>query len=642
MKILYRISVFIAFVILCISPIPAAAQEKDLTILFTHDLHSYIETTIQGAEETGGFAKIKTLIDRIKVESPNTIVLDAGDFSMGTLYQSVFSEEAIELRLLGLMGYDAVTLGNHEFDYASDGLAKMLLTSKESGDPLPKILESNIDWENSTGEYTRILKDAMTAYGYKDYSVIEIGGVRAAIFGIMGEESARYAPTSGLTFLDATEAAKATIAKIKSNEDADIIIALSHSGTSTDKDRSEDEILAKNVPDIDVIISGHSHTILDQPIIIGNTMIASCGEYGKNFGKISLTKNTSGRWALTDYKLIPIDKSVPSDPEILKTIGKFKDLRQDYLDKFGFESYDQVLAESSFSFLDQPSMYTGEIEQPLGNLISDAYIYAVKEAEGENFIPVDVSVVPLGVIRSSFEKGEITVEDAYSTLSLGIGPDGLSGYPLVSVYLTGEELKSVAEIDASVVVLMSGVRLYWNGMFARINPNRMLLNRVVDTKMMTTNGDLEEINNDKLYRVITGMYSAKMLGAVESLSYGLLKLKPKDMEGNLIVDFDQSIIHDQSGREIKEWSALAEYLGSFEKENGVSVVPGRYSENEGRKILDNSGNIFDLIKNPNKISLIFGGVILLLIMLIFLIIRLVLKLIRRIRKAEYHSFWILK
>lgn len=633
MKIYSRLSFIIAFLLLFISFFSVGAQEKDLTVLFTHDLHSYIESTTQGTDESGGFAKIKTLIDQVKSESPDTLVVDAGDFSMGTLYQSVFSEEAIELRLLGMMGYDATTLGNHEFDYASNGLAKMLLTAKESGDPLPKILESNIDWENSTGEYTQMLKDALNAYGFAEYTVIEIGGIRAAIFGIMGEASASYAPTSGLTFFDATESAKATIEKIKANEDVDIIIALSHSGTDTDKDKSEDEILAKNVPDIDLIISGHSHTVLDQPIIIGNTMIASCGEYGKNLGKIILTPNSDGRWSLAGYELIPVDNSVTADPKMLEIIGKFKDLRQDYLDKFGFESYDQVLAESPFSFLDQPSMYTGEIEQPLGNLISDAYIYTVKEAEAENYVPVDISVVPLGVIRSSFEKGEITVEDAYSTLSLGIGPDGLSGYPLVSVYLTGQELKSIAEIDASLTVLMSGVRLYWSGMYSRINPNRMLLNRVVDVKMMTEDGNFKEIEDNKLYRVVTGMYSAQMLGAVEALSYSLLKLTPKDTDGNPITDFDQSIIHDQNGREIKEWFALAEYLGSFEQKNGVPIIPDRYSKPEGRKILDNSKNIFDLIKKPNTISLIIGCAVLLLIGLILLIIRLIRKIIQKIRKT---------
>ncbi len=138
----------------------------------------------------------------------------------------------------------------------------------------------------------------------------------------------------------------------------------------------------------------------------------------------------------------------------------------------------------------------------------------------------------------------------------------------------------------------------------------MLLNGVVDVKMMTEDGNFKEIEDNKLYRVVTGMYSAQMLGAVEALSYSLLKLTPKDTDGNPITDFDQSIIHDQNGREIKEWFALAEYLGSFEQKNGVPIIPDRYSKPEGRKILDNSKNIFDLIKKPNTISLIIGCAVL--------------------------------
>lgn len=635
MKKISRLWILFFCLILLLTNLPVSAQSKELSILFTHDLHSYIDSKKQNSESVGGFARIKTIINQKKSEASNTLVLDAGDFSMGTLYQAVYSTEAIELRLLGLMDFDATTLGNHEFDYGSDGLSAMLTAAIQSGDPLPKLIEANIDWQNSDGQYTQQLKETLGKYGSSDYVVLEKGDVKAAVFGLMGESSASYAPTSGLTFFDISEAAKSIVEKINKNEEGiDIIIALSHSGTDSDKSSSEDEILAKNVPGIDVIISGHSHTILEKPILIGNTMIVSAGEYGQKMGHISLQQNDQGRWLTKNYSLIPVDESVEEDPEFLNTIEKFKSMRQEYLDLFGFDSYDQILSHNNISFTDQKSMYTENWEQPLGNLISDAYRYTVQEAEGANYIPITASFAPLGVIRTSLPEGDVTVEDVYSMLSLGIGPDHISGYPLVSVYLTGAELKSVAEIDASVSTLMNVARLYWSGIRSNFNPNRILFNRVLEVKIIDENGDSQELDDDKLYRVVTGLYSARMLSAVEAQSFGLLKLKPKDSAGNPIFDFDQSILKDQNGREIKEWFAVTKFLSSFPKENGISVIPDRYAATEDRKVVDTSRNIFALLKKPNKISLIILGIFLILIGIIYLLVRIFIKLIKRLRKSH--------
>ncbi len=120
----------------------SAAEEKpkSVDIVFTHDTHSHLNsfrTVVDGENvEAGGFARIKTVIDE-KEENPDTLVVDGGDFSMGTLFQTVYEEEASELRMLGYLGYDATTFGNHEFDYRSKGLAQMLDTAAASGDVVP-------------------------------------------------------------------------------------------------------------------------------------------------------------------------------------------------------------------------------------------------------------------------------------------------------------------------------------------------------------------------------------------------------------------------------------------------------------------------------------------------------------------------
>jgi len=634
------ISLFIIF-ILFFSSLTAFAQDTESAtadIVFTHDLHSYIDP-VQVNEngvlvEKGGFARIKTIIDSVKKQNENTFVLDGGDFSMGTLYQSVFSEKALELRLLGLMGYQATTIGNHEFDYRSDGLAKMLDAAKASNDPLPIIVQSNINWEASQGEYTEMLHKSMENYGVKKYAIIQAGDLKAAVFGLMGKEAASYAPTSGLIFDDIVESSKEIVNEIKKNENVDLIIALSHSGTNSDPKSSEDEILAKEVPEIDVIISGHSHTYMDNPILIGDTAVVSAGEYGRFVGNLKLSKKENNRWKVDQFTPIPVDESVEPDPDLQKTIDHYRESLNSYIQLFGFDSYDQIIARNPYPFDSVQALYKDPVDNPLGNLISDSYVYEIKKVEGENYIPVDVAIVPVGIIRSTLNQGDIHVRDAYEILSLGIGEDGISGYPLINVYLTGAELRMVAEIDASLSDLMSGTKLYWSGLYSEFNPHRMILNRVVDVKLIGEDGSLKDLDDKKLYRVVAGLYSGQMLGAVESMSKGLLQLKPKDKDGNPLESFSSVIIKNQSGMEVKEWYAFADYLSSFEKIDGISTIPAKYSKSEGRKVINDSTGIKDILRNPSAPFLKVAGILLLAILIIVLIIILLVKLIRRITRKQ--------
>ena len=605
-----------------------AEDGADITVVFTHDVHSYIDTA---NDNTGGFARVKTIIDQTKKEDPDTFVLDGGDFSMGTLYQSIFTTDAAELRLLGYMGYDATTFGNHEFDYGADGLSQMLMTAKNSGDPLPKIVCSNINWESSTGEHTQQLHNAFDEFGASEYTIIEKGGVKAAIFGLMGEDADDCAPNSGLTFESITENAAKVVSNIKEKENPDIIMCLSHSGTTSDLDSSEDVLLARAVPDIDLIISAHSHTKLEKPIIEGNTVIASCGEYAKNVGRIKMNKDSS-KWSVESYEIIPMDSSVESDKGTLDKIGEFKKNTEKYLEQFGYEKADEVIAYSPYEMASLDQIYNEVYEHGLGYLITDSYIYAVKKAEGENYEPVDVAIVPSGVIRSTFHPGNVTVSDAFEVLSLGMGMDGVPGYPLVSVYLTGKELKTVAELDASVSEIMNSARLFCSGLHYTFNPNRLLLNRVTDV-WLVKDGERVEIDDNKLYRVVADYYSGQMLSTVNGKSYNLLSLVPKDKDGNELSGFESQII--SNGKiELKAWYALASYLESFDKQNSLPTIPETYSEPQGRKNIDNSKNIIDIIKNPNKIAFILLGVLIVLILIIVLIIILIVKIVKKIRRKK--------
>ena len=299
----------------------SAAEQKEIDIMFTHDLHSHLNSfttvTEEGTQEVGGFARIKTLIDAQKEKNPHTLVLDGGDFSMGTLVQTVYEDEAAEIRMLGEIGCQAVVLGNHEFDYRSKGIANMLQTAAGSGEKLPEMLVCNVDWEamEEAGltEGQQQLRDSFDAYPVKDYAVFQQGNVSVAVVGVFGKDALACAPTCELLFSDPVEAVSETVEEIKENEDVDMIACISHSGTWEDESKSEDEILAKSVPELDLIISGHTHTKLPEPIVHGDTYIVSAGEYGKNLGSLSMKQKEDGRWEMADYQLMAIDAGVPED-----------------------------------------------------------------------------------------------------------------------------------------------------------------------------------------------------------------------------------------------------------------------------------------------------------------------------------------
>lgn len=621
----------------------AEAAGKTLDVVFTHDTHSHLNsfsTVIDGeSTEVGGFARIKTVIDEQKAENPDTLVVDGGDFSMGTLVQTVYEDEAAELRMLGAIGCEVTTFGNHEFDYRSSGLAQMLKSAAESGDVLPELVVCNVDWDAmeaaGLNDGQQQIQSGFEEYGVKDYVVLQKGDVNVAVTGVFGVDALACAPTCELLFRDPVEAVRETVAEIKANEDVDMIVCVSHSGTWEDESKSEDEILAKSVPDLDLIISGHTHTELAEPIVHGDTYIVSTGEYGKKIGKLSMTQKSDGRWEMTDYKLVPILSTITADGATQEKIDGFMEaVNTGYLADFGYTK-DEVLATNNVQFSTLHDLEYEHTEHNLGDLMSDAYVYAVENSDDFDGVPVDVSVVPSGTVRDTYTAGNITVEQVFNSFSLGIGPDGVPGYPLISVYLTGKELRTAAEIDASVSDYMTTARLYMSGLHFTYNPNRMILNKVTDIYLTDENGSRVELEDDKLYRVVADLYSGQMLSAVTDMSHGLLSLVPKYADGTPIEDFEDVIVME-GDRELKAWDSIARYMQSFEDTDGdgIANVPSYYSQMHDRKVVDESRSLGDLVKSPNKYAAMIIAVILIVIILVVLLIVLVVKLIKRIRRRK--------
>ncbi len=616
---------------LCFGTVAADTEQK-VTVLFTHDLHShFLPAPAENGGESGGYARLMTVIREQKAKYPNAIVVDAGDFSMGSLFQTAYAADALELRMMGTMGYDATTFGNHEFDYLPQGLASMLNAAAECGETVPAIVDANyLPPVEGDPEYDReagAVWAAMENYGVKDFILLERGGVYFAIFGITGFDSDDCAPNSGMILQDPVKTAQKTVdaavaACVEQYGAEPVVVCLSHSGTEDGK--GEDYTLAQKVSGIDLIISGHSHTTLEQPIQVGDTYIVSAGEYGKYLGVVQMDYY-SGKAVLTDYELIPVNETVKEDETIAARVQSCKEtVEKDYLSQYGM-TFDQVLTENPYTFDTLDQVYDTQHESTLGNLFSDAYQWAAEQTLGQ---PVDLALTASGVIRESIPLGAVTVSDVFNAASLGVGTEG----ELVSVYITGADLKTAMEVDASVQPLMSGAQLFMSGVEYSFNTNRMIFNKVDYAMLRRSDGSLEKIEDDRLYRVVTGMYVGQMLGSVKETSFGLLEITPRDAEGNPIApqQLADHVIRDSQGNAVKEWYAIAAYLRQMGGE-----VDAAYAQTDGRKVVYSSWNPVKLLRNANRFTWILLAVLLLLVLAVVLIVRKVRKAIRK--KGNRHA-----
>lgn len=626
-----------------------SAADKQLTILHTNDLHShflgfspnrdYSPLTVGNDKTVGGWARIATVIKSEKSKRDNPVlVLDGGDFLMGSLFHMVSREEALELVLMKEMGYDLTTLGNHEFDLKPEGLARILESAATKG-KIPQIVASNTVFSDASNKDDR-LEELFKQGLVKPHLVMEKGGLKIGFFGLMGKDAASVAPfSSPVKFSDSVEAAKKMVKILREKEKVDLVICISHSGLSNNKSKSEDELLATNVPGIDIIISGHTHTRLLKPIIQNGTIIVQSGAYGKQVGVLDLNI-TAGGVKLVDYNLVPIDDRIAGDVDMNNRINSaIQGINQRVLQPYNL-SFEQVLVETDFD------LFLEEKESNLGNLITDATRWAVDKAEydpGDPISKVRISVQSNGVIRDDILKGEtglVTVSDLFRTVPLGIGWDGSLSYPLVSMYITAPEIKKAFEVLTSVYPMKgSDYYIQISGAKMRYNPNRMLFDRVTEILIEDEKGDYHPLDgsgsNNQLYKIITNIYNATFLKVIGGFTNGILTIIPKDKQGNSIEDLATVRVDrdkNQAGiQEIKDWTALMDYVRTFKDKDGDGIpeISEKYRTAEGRQIKEASLNPYKLLAGGNYLTWIAFAVIILVLGLITLIIYLPLRIIKK-------------
>lgn len=619
----------------------ARADEADLTILFTTDIHANItpfRAEVDGEiVRVGGFARLKTAVDQ-HTAAGSTLLLDAGDFPIGTMFQHFFLEGSVELPLMQTLGYDAVALGNHDFDYGEKGLRTCLQNFKNQGGSLDFLCTNLIEEGGAVSgdQYTNPLSDA----GVANYKIVERNGYRIGLFSLMGLEAQGYIVNDELAFADPTQTAKDYVRILREEEKVDLVLLLSHCGTIPGTAWAEDEDIAKAVDGIDLIVSGHSHAALDEPLIINNTTIVCAGTALKNLGKLELTRQ-GDHWQVKSHALIPLTDAFQEDAEITAMIAGYEArIREEYLRYYGVaQEAEDIVAYSPATFPNGDEMCVMLSPYPFSQLLMDAYAYALDELAHEE---VDFAVLAVGSVRSTLYKGGVSVAEIYNALGYGDSPvDGRSGSPVITAYVTGRELYDVAETSASLSSIVSAAQLFFSGLRYTMDESRPLLNRVYQVELLdrATGKYYTVERDDTLYKLACSYSAANLISLVESSSFGLFSVTLRDEKGEPIAGETllERIVHyplpTGEERELKEWYALYAYIMQLPTDaDGLHAIPERYAAEDGAadymRVTHRGLAVF--FQNPSKPARIVFFAALGLLLVIALII--VLSVRRKRRK----------
>src|SRR5664279_611417 len=560
-------------------------SEKRITILHTNDLHShvigfgpellYTPLSVNDDKTIGGFARIATIIKEEKEKNEGTtLVIDAGDFLMGTLFQALEKETGFQLRLMNTMGYDVTCLGNHEFDFGPEWLASTINSAYNNG-KIPSILIGNTEFNKNDTRDDGLEKLFSDNILFRKLILVR-DGIKFGLFSVIGKDAVNDSPKAvPLKFEKQTSFAKKMVKQLR-DEKCDIVICVSHSGLTKDKNGAwggEDVELANTVRGIDLIIGGHTHTKLDKPIIVNGIPIVQAGEYGEFVGRISLSFSDK-KLKFEDYKLIAVDDKILGDKKINQIVEEQKErITSEVLNPLEL-TYDKPVTVAPFILEGNES--GNFMASNLGPLVADAIQYYVNKHAAKG---TDVSMVAAGMLRDKILVGKQTAPDIFRVMSLGSGNDNVPGYALSRMYVTGKELKSILEILQVAYKSSPDYYCYYSGIRVENNPDKGLLKKIKKIEIVHSDGSLMNVDfskkNKSLYSVTANSYMVEFMGIIKKMSFGLIRVTPKDASGNKIADMKKAVIDMDESRsgvqEGKEWLALLEYLKSMQDTDGDKI-----------------------------------------------------------------------
>ena len=376
-------------------------QAETLTILHVNDTHSHLlpygPKDASGVGQWGGMARLASLVGINRMTEPNVMLLHAGDFFVGDfMFQKYVGIP--ELEIMKQLGYDAVELGNHEFDLYPQTLKYVL---DQAGFPAAgfPVLCANLNYS----------ADPEMGYFVRPYTIKQYGTVKVGIFGLNTEFTNSGSNPQPLSIIPPLTVAQAWIDSLRIGHGCSVVILLSHLGVDMD------QAVAASTNGIDVIVGGHTHTQLNQPIKIGNTLVLQAGEFAHYLGKLHLTVEAGGvtGW---DFQLVPVNSSVPEEPNV-KAILSSLATGVEADPRFG-AVYSSRVANAAID-LGKDFGHGLVMDNAMGNMISDAYRLTTG---------TDIAIQPQGFINQPIWAGPIVGNDVFQAVPYGF--DQASGYGL--------------------------------------------------------------------------------------------------------------------------------------------------------------------------------------------------------------------
>ncbi|GJM73835.1 hypothetical protein HMSSN036_60510 [Paenibacillus macerans] len=438
-------------------------------------------------------ARRATLVKQIRAEGGDSLLLDAGDVFSGDLYFTKW-QGLSDLEFMNYMGYDAMTFGNHEFDKGTGVLADFI---KKARFPL---VSSNIAFSKDSN-IAPLLKSPANIdvsapkttehAGVYPYVVLEVGGHKVGVFGLTTEDTAyTSSPGKDVTFNEAVQAAEATVAEME-RDGLNIIIGLSHLGYA------RDQKLAAEVEGIDLIVGGHTHTKLDAPEIVTDsvhqtpTVIVQANEWGKYLGRVDLVFDEQGRVLTgpgqTSGSLVPVNGQVAEDAAAKAMLDPLKAELE--------ELKKQVIGTAAV-VLDGERANVRSKETNLGNLIADGMLAKAQQLKG-----AQIAIMNGGGIRASIDQGEITMGELRTVMPFG--------NTLYVLDVTGQQLKDGLEngISGAKLTDLPGKFPQIAGMKFKWDPAQPAGSRVFDVQIKQ-GGAYVPLNLSSTYRLATNSYVA--------------------------------------------------------------------------------------------------------------------------------------
>ena len=572
----------------------APSGSRSLVLLFTGDMHSNLESYPQLAE------LVERERAMAQGRGVPLLLLSTGDAPMGTVYHTLFTTNAADYRALSLLGYDASALGNHDFDFGPRALLRSLASADSlaaadalaaadslAADSLAVRLSSSLQPLASARPAlslpllcANIQIEGDTSGRVAKYIIIQRDSLRILVTATMGLDAIRS--ISAADSLNYTPADAALAALLPQLPDCHFRILLSHGGTSwfgneqvteeapsalRRRRKTEDALLAAKVPLFDAILSGHDHAPLFTPLIVGKTVIGNSGANLQYLGRVELAKDSAGRTHLVDYRLIPIPAPTacpasqpaaqlasqpaaqlasqpalrpsehlahkPAQMRIASFVEeRYREVAENMQRVYGIALPDTLLpslAATKFAALSTPDL-VAEAYSAAPALLQNAATAPAAPALAEER---PIGIVPFGVVRGQLpHSGAITWRHLFELLSLGSNREGLAGYPLVKLYLYGKELFDICEFDASYARPGNDLHLHFSS-------NLKYYGRAIGIPFMRitevfANG--APVERNRLYPIVTDLYTAQSIKLLEESSFGLLKAAPKDSSGNIVTN----------------------------------------------------------------------------------------------------------